>query len=497
MAWFQRAVAKLVKGDVKKKEPCNRRTFIIGGMCLVVMVLYTQRTTLSVSVVDMELALGWSDAEKDAILSSFYWGYTGFMLPSGVLVNKFGGHAMLTFACFASSTLTLLLPTVASSSGFGAVCFLRAMTGIVEAACYPATYDVISCWIPADEKSTAIGLGMAFGEQLGAVVGFGVTGILCDQIGWRSPFYFFGSFGVFIALFWATLCSRDPLSDRFIHNEERNQILSKRPASSVSGSRGTFNKILMEDAEARSPNDDSEPTTQLGQHSSPKETVRSGAALWILVATSRAFWPVYFCHVANNWTTYTLISEFPSFLKKEHGFSLSSAGFALVGMYICQSLGSSLGGIGADCMIRNGGDSSGGGEEESSQRTNNARVLFGEIAMLGSAFFLILAANQTSASVLVVLFMCAAVALLGCGSGSWRSSFVDLAPTQSAAAYTVSNTLANATGILTPLFTNALTSESARSQFGWKAVFMLPAAINVLAGLCWARFVTSSPIEGL
>ena len=481
--------------------PVNRRSFIIGGMCACVLALYTQRTTMSVSIVDITESLGWSDSEKDDILSAFYWGYTGAMIPSGVLVKKYGGHAMLVFAVGASSLLTMVVPWVASSSGgVGAVCFLRALTGIVEAACFPATYDVVSRWIPINEMSTAIGLGMAFGEQLGAVIGFGATGVLCDQVGWRSPFYVFGAFGALVTVIWGIFCSRDPASDTWISEGERGDILAQRPATETDDagvSRGTLNEMLLGDG-VDQPNSKGPSRVGSALHNQAASSSASGVQILITAATSPALWPVYLCHFANNWTSYTLISEFPSFLTSAHDYSLSNAGFALVAMYICQSLGSGFGGVCADRLIRGGGIITGDDKTRCIRvdKTRSARVLFGEIAMLGSATLLVLATYQPRTLLLVVL-MCAAVAFLGCGSGAWRSSFVDLAPTHSSAAYTVSNTLANMTGILTPLITTVLTSAKSHRSFGWHAVFVLSACINLLAGMSWWIFVTTKPIEGL
>jgi MFS family permease len=166
-----------------------------------------------------------SDGEKNAVLSSFYWGYTAAMLPSGLLVQRYGGHSMMGVALGISSLLTALLPLVASTA-VGVVCVFRALTGIAEASCFPAGYDVLSRWVPSDEQSSSIGLSFGAGEQLGAILGFGITGILCDRVGWKSAFYFFGLVGGAAWVFWMTLCSNNPACDRFISEEECAHILS-------------------------------------------------------------------------------------------------------------------------------------------------------------------------------------------------------------------------------------------------------------------------------
>ena len=57
--------------------------------------------------------------------------------------------------------------------------------------------------------------------------------------------------------------------------------------------------------------------------------------------------------------------------------------------------------------------------------------------------------------------------------------------------------MANVPGIVTPLVTTFLTSGPASDGFGWHAVFILAAMLNVASAFVWRFGATADPIPGL
>jgi hypothetical protein len=161
------------------------------------------RTNISVAAVEMQDDLGWSDGEKNTVLSvkllefietskskviksrlknnplkltlillvfrlifvSERWSLlkTSFFLSTGILLGIYSHDASLGLHHSAvwkllghrrgvalPSLLTMLVP-VAAENGVLTLATLRALTGAAEASIYPASYDVISRCFPTNE----------------------------------------------------------------------------------------------------------------------------------------------------------------------------------------------------------------------------------------------------------------------------------------------------------------------------------------------------------
>ena len=231
--------------------PVKRRWQILAGLCMGLSVCYAQRTNLSVAAVAMAEDLDWTDSEKNTALSAFFWGYCAFMLPGGWLVRRFGGFAMFGASVLVSTLLTAAIPFAAHTS-VGFVYFLRAVTGAVEAATFPAIYALLSTWVPEAEKGRSV--SFVFGaEQIGSMLGFSITGSLVHRVSWESSFYFFAAFGAVTSGFWFVFCSGDPKRDRYISPAERAEILQgKCGGSGGSGDGGAGAGASAEDAKASS-----------------------------------------------------------------------------------------------------------------------------------------------------------------------------------------------------------------------------------------------------
>ena len=50
------------------------------------------------------------------------------------------------------------------------------------------------------------------GAQAGTCIAMPISGILADNLGWESVFYFFGTFGVIWFIFWNYFCHNSPAS---------------------------------------------------------------------------------------------------------------------------------------------------------------------------------------------------------------------------------------------------------------------------------------------
>ena len=72
----------------------KRHNIVLLCFCAV-FVCYIDRVNISVAIIPMQEAFGWSDTTKGLVLSSFFVGYMLTQAPSGWLTNRIGGKIVL------------------------------------------------------------------------------------------------------------------------------------------------------------------------------------------------------------------------------------------------------------------------------------------------------------------------------------------------------------------------------------------------------------------
>lgn len=171
------------------------------AMLLVALLLcYIDRVIISIAAIEMQRELGWSDADKGLVLSSFFFGYLLMQMSGGIISNHFGGRNVLVCAVVFWSLFTVLTPVVALIS-LQVLVIARFLLGVGEGASFPAAYGLIHERMPPPERSRAIGAMLA-AVSGGSIVALVVGGPILEAYGWPTLFYLFGSMGFVWALFW-------------------------------------------------------------------------------------------------------------------------------------------------------------------------------------------------------------------------------------------------------------------------------------------------------
>lgn len=96
----------------------------------------------------------WSESLQGIILSSFYWGYIVTHIPSGMLVEKFGGKITLLAGIAATSFLTCLTPLSITLGGSTLLIINRVIMGLCQGFIYASVFGLLSTWIPLRERTT-------------------------------------------------------------------------------------------------------------------------------------------------------------------------------------------------------------------------------------------------------------------------------------------------------------------------------------------------------
>jgi MFS family permease len=133
------------------------------------MLCNMDRVNMSIAILPMADAYGWDAATVGLVQSSFFWGYLLTQVAGGVLADKFGGKRVLGGGVVWWSLATALTP-LAAQLGLPALLAARAAMGVGEGVAMPAMNNLLSRWIPVQERSRSLALvysGMYCGSVLG------------------------------------------------------------------------------------------------------------------------------------------------------------------------------------------------------------------------------------------------------------------------------------------------------------------------------------------
>lgn len=261
-----------------------------------VLISYLDRTNISVAAIAMQEQLGWDEATKGVVLSSFFIGYLLLQVVAGSLANRFGGRIVLGVAVLWWSLFTALTPPAAFAS-FAMLIAARIALGLGEAAVFPGSINMIGRWVPAEQKSRAVAL-FSSGLSLGTVIALPLTAWIVRTWGWPMAFYAFGAIGIVWGAAWFGL---------------------------VPEGRGVT-------------------ATDSAGHAVP----------WRRIFATPAVWAIITCHFAHNWALYLLLAWLPSYFKTTFSLTLANAGWLSAAPWLASFLMANVGGHVADRMMRAG-----------------------------------------------------------------------------------------------------------------------------------------------
>lgn len=370
----------------------------------------------------------WDAEEQGIILGAFYYGYVVTQIPGGFLAEKYGGKWVFGLGTFIPAVLTLLTP-LAAKAGSGVLVAVRVLVGLVEGFAWPALQAMISKWLPAEERSTFASLIWA-GAQAGTVVALPISGLLADEVGWESVFYFFGALGIAWFLCWTLLCYDSPAKHPRISKEEC-QYIETNIFSRNEGNNLPFPPVW--------------------------QFMKTPAVLALVLV-----------HFGHNWGLYTLLTEIPTYLNNIQHFSLKANGFLSALPYLLMVLASLAIGWIADWLIDSGKLS-----------TRNTRKLCNSVAHYGSAIGLIGLAFTGCNQTVAIVWLCLSVGLNGGVYSGFQVNHVDLSPNYAGTLMGITNMIANTTGFITPYVAGVITNNNQTIE-SWRTVFLITATMYVI-----------------
>src|SRR6516164_5019116 len=97
----------------KPAGPANRgdtgvRYLVLSALCLAAIIAYIQRNSIGAFEISIREELSLRKERTGEIISSFFWAYALFQLPTGWLVHHWGSRRSICLFCIVWSLLTAL-----------------------------------------------------------------------------------------------------------------------------------------------------------------------------------------------------------------------------------------------------------------------------------------------------------------------------------------------------------------------------------------------------
>jgi MFS family permease len=204
-----------------------RRGWIALLLFSLAMINYIDRITLSFAIGPIAKEFALNDVAKGYLFSSFLWTYTLFLIPMGMLVDRYGSKKVAGWGIGIWSIATAL---TGFASGIGTLLASRLAMGAGEASSNPCGAKVIREWIPAGERGV-INAAFNSGSYAGPAICALIAGTIIETFGWRALFIGAGAVGLLWLLAWILVFDK-PETSRWLGEDERQKILAERNAQS-------------------------------------------------------------------------------------------------------------------------------------------------------------------------------------------------------------------------------------------------------------------------
>lgn len=402
-----------------------RRFILVGGTFLLSVLLYVDRTCISLAKDNVTSELGLTNEHWAWVLAAFAFGYALFQTPGGMLADRLGGRVVLTAVVAAWSLFTGL---TAAAWNLNSMLVVRFLFGAGEAGAFPGMAKVVHAWIPVQERGLVKGINFS-GSRLGAALAMPLVAGLITQLGWKMTFLVLMGIGFGWALFWWCWFRDEPQQHPAMPQTELEHILKNRQHSASDAARQTigFGSLL-----------------------------RSGN-LWLMMLQ-------YF---ASNFTFFFSLTWLYPYVKSKYGLTAVDAGFYAMVPLLGGAVGNVLAGWLVDALYRSG-------------RLNLSRKLPAIIGFLLAALGMVMSVDQSSAAGAIAWLTLAIFGADMTLSPSW-SFCIDIGGRNAGA---VSGTM-NMAGNLGSAITALAFAYLPESSKGNAAFFYTAAALSLLGVVCW------------
>jgi MFS family permease len=427
--------------------PTRVRRLVLTLACGISFVLYLHRYTWGFIKKDVADEFGWDPVTLGWLDSLFGFSYGLGQIPSGILCDWFGAHALLGTIVLGWS---LALAGTALAVGVISMAVARLAFGATQAGCYPVLNKVSKNWFPLDRRTTAQGLiATFFGRGGGAASYFLFGTVLVGWLGlpWRAAIGIFTLLGLATGALFLLLFRNTPRDHPWANRAEADLIVAD------------------------------DPTAAQATHARLN---------WPALVRSRNVWFLFLRGFMSNLADVLFVYWFPLYLRELKGIHPTHAGW----MAALPILGGAVGGA-----------TSGTLQSALLRRTGSRRWVRSGVGLAGklTAAGLVLLSLTADEVLAVVVILCVAKFFCDWEQPAEWGTISDIGGRSAATVFACVNTVGSFAGFVAgPVSGFVLQKFShgeTRTAAGWNALFAIVALEFVIAAASWLFIDCRQPID--
>ncbi|MGV9777363.1 MFS transporter [Streptosporangium sp. NPDC003464] len=173
-----------MESNTVRAEPHPRRWWILGVLCLSLLVLVVDNTVLNLAIPALMTDLGASPSDIQWIIDAYILVFAGLLLTSGSLSDRYGRKRFLIIGLvlFGGASLIALLVTEPWQ-----LIAARALMGVGGSILMPSTLSILITVFDDSERRKAIAAWSAV-AMVGVIAGPTLGGFLLEHYWWGSIF---------------------------------------------------------------------------------------------------------------------------------------------------------------------------------------------------------------------------------------------------------------------------------------------------------------------
>jgi sugar phosphate permease len=327
--------------------------------------------------------------------------------------------------------------------------YARIALGLTQAGLVPCCIKVVGDWFPLAERGFASAV-LTCSMQGGAAIASGLTANLIPLLGWRNVFLVYSVVGILWAISFYIWFRDQPREHRSTNQAE--QTLIQDPQS------------VRDSVPLPEPRPDVDSGSKFG--------ISRTKSLLLVMLTSWSMWAICCQAILRSFGYAFFTSWFPSYLERAYGIQMIRAGTLTVIPLVGVGLGSLLGGLLIDEVLRKTGS-------RWWSRSGSTAV-----ALTLSAVCT-LAATWTTDPFLMVLIVSSGCFISGIANPATWAATIDISGGHSAIAIGVLNTAGNIGALICPIALGYVFSFIEQSRSDWHLVLHLFAGIYFAGAVCW------------
>lgn len=404
-------------------EVGNKRWKIVFLLTACYIVLYMDRSCMSMAGPEMMKYFNWSATQFGLVSTAFFIGYACTQLLGGWLADHFGGGKIVMFGAIWWSVFVFITPLGAS---LGLMVAIRILMGMGEGVSLPAMSTIIAQWIPKKESGLAWGISI-MGVSIGIALAMPLSAWIINVWDWQTVFHIFAFLAPVWVIVWWKLGKDKPEDYPTISKTEIAYIRSDQGLQV--DKTGNVVKLTSKD-------------------------IFSTPSVWTGAVS-------FFC---TNYLFYLFMTWLPTYFVKGRGFEMGTSAIYTMMPYIVATITYPLGGWLADKAAKKFGH-------------NIGRKLFPIIGMLGAGILLILG-SQAADTISAVAFISASNGVLCLTMGGYYSMPLVFSPKNAGKITGLFATCATIGGIAAPLLTGIVVDN-----YGYNYALYLGAGLSILGAI--------------